>query len=223
MKVEKAYCLFEQSGTFKNEFKSLGIDAYDFDILDDFKETDFVVDLFNEINNAYNGIPSIFDKFTSNDIVIAFFPCTRFEAQISLKFRGEQYHDRRLPMLQRIQNVIPLEEERCRFYVLFAKLCCVCIQRKLRIIIENPYATQHYLVRYFPLKAVFVDNDRTSRGDVFKKPTQYWFINCEPSYNIIFEPLEYKKIKTIEYTRNKVERSMISKEYANRFIREFIL
>ena len=29
MKIKKAFCLFEQSGTFKNEFKKLGIPAED--------------------------------------------------------------------------------------------------------------------------------------------------------------------------------------------------
>ena len=51
----KAHCLFEQSGTFKNEFKKFGFEAYDYDILDDFGETDFVVDLFAEIERAYEG------------------------------------------------------------------------------------------------------------------------------------------------------------------------
>lgn len=30
-----AHCLFEQSGTFKNEFKKLGIESYDYDIQND--------------------------------------------------------------------------------------------------------------------------------------------------------------------------------------------
>jgi len=51
----KAHCLFEQSGTFKNEFKKLGIDAYDYDILDDFGQTDYQIDLFNEIERAFEG------------------------------------------------------------------------------------------------------------------------------------------------------------------------
>lgn len=51
----KVHCLFEQSGTFKNEFKKLGIKAYDYDILNDFGETDYVIDLFSEINKAYDG------------------------------------------------------------------------------------------------------------------------------------------------------------------------
>ena len=48
-------CLFEQSGTFKNEFKKLGYEAYDYDILNDFDETDYQCDLFNEIEKAYVG------------------------------------------------------------------------------------------------------------------------------------------------------------------------
>ena len=50
-----AHCLFEQSGTFKNEFKKLGINAYDYDVLDDFGQTDYQIDLFNEIDVAYRG------------------------------------------------------------------------------------------------------------------------------------------------------------------------
>ena len=48
----KVHCLFEQSGTFKNEFKKLGYDAEDYDIQDNFGETDHVIDLFNEIRGG---------------------------------------------------------------------------------------------------------------------------------------------------------------------------
>ena len=47
--------MFEQSGTFKNEFKKLGYEAYDVDIQNNFGETDHVVDLFAEIEKAYEG------------------------------------------------------------------------------------------------------------------------------------------------------------------------
>ena len=56
------HCFFEQSGTFKNEFIKLGIPAEDYDIQDNFGETDNVVDLFAEIENAYDGKPSLFDN-----------------------------------------------------------------------------------------------------------------------------------------------------------------
>lgn len=48
----KVHCLFEQSGTFKREFKKLGYDAEDYDIQDNFGETDHVIDLFNEIRGG---------------------------------------------------------------------------------------------------------------------------------------------------------------------------
>lgn len=47
-----AHCLFEQSGTFKNEFKKLGIEAYDYDILNDYGQTDYQIDLFHEIRGG---------------------------------------------------------------------------------------------------------------------------------------------------------------------------
>lgn len=51
----KFHCFFEQSGTFKNEFKKLGYKAEDYDILNQFGETDHVVDLFQQIEIAYAG------------------------------------------------------------------------------------------------------------------------------------------------------------------------
>lgn len=70
----KAYCLFEQSGTFKNEFKKLGIDAYDYDIRNDFGQTDFVVDLFTEIQKTYEGWESIFDNMGGDRYHHGIFP-----------------------------------------------------------------------------------------------------------------------------------------------------
>ena len=58
----KVHCFFEQSGTFKNEFKKLGYEAEDYDIQNNFGETDNVSDLFAEIEKAYDNQPSIFDK-----------------------------------------------------------------------------------------------------------------------------------------------------------------
>ena len=63
MTVTKAHCFFEQSGTFKNEFIKLGIPAEDYDIQNNFGETDHVVDLFKEIDDAYEGKEgTVFDK-----------------------------------------------------------------------------------------------------------------------------------------------------------------
>ncbi len=91
MKINKVHCLFEQSGTFKNEFKKLGINAFDYDVLDNYEQTDFQIDLFKEIHKGYENKPSIFDDISEDDLIIAFFPCVRFENQIMLSFRGQAY------------------------------------------------------------------------------------------------------------------------------------
>lgn len=52
----RAHCLFEQSGTFKKEFQKLGVEAYDYDILNEYGETDYQIDLFGEIQKAYGGV-----------------------------------------------------------------------------------------------------------------------------------------------------------------------
>ena len=57
------HCFFEQSGTFKNEFKKLGYEAEDYDILNDFGETDNQIDLFSEIEKAYGGRTAYLIKY----------------------------------------------------------------------------------------------------------------------------------------------------------------
>lgn len=51
----KVHCFFEQSGTFKNEFIKLGYEAEDYDIQNEFNETNNVADLFKEIETCYEG------------------------------------------------------------------------------------------------------------------------------------------------------------------------
>ena len=58
----KVHCFFEQSGTFKNEFIKLGIPAEDYDIQNNFGQTDHTDDLFKAIEDAYDGKPSQFDN-----------------------------------------------------------------------------------------------------------------------------------------------------------------
>ena len=70
----KVHCFFEQSGTFKNEFVKLGIPAEDYDIQNNFGETDHVVDLFKAIEDAYEGRPSLFDNVGGGRLNIGFFP-----------------------------------------------------------------------------------------------------------------------------------------------------
>lgn len=217
------YCFFEQSGTFKNEFKKLGYKAIDYDIKNNFNETDVVIDLFKEIIKAYENKKSIFDNITKNDTIVAFFPCVRFEEQIQMAFRGTQYQMKSWSYEQKLEYDLKLHKELSELYEIITKLAIVCIRKNVPLIIENPYSTTHYLTKYWSIPATVIDKDRTLRGDFYKKPTQYWFINCKPKYNMIFEAYVVNDKKTVENTHNQIKRSMISKEYANRFIREFIL
>lgn len=235
----RVFCLFEQSGTFKNEFKKLGYEAYDYDILNDFGETDYQMDLYNEIDKAYDNEPSIFDSISGNDLIMAFFPCVRFENQIMLHFRGQAQQLQKLSLEDKMINCMKLQDELTRNYKLVNKLFITCIRRKLKLIMENPFSEEHYLRRYWCLEPKIIDRDRTTRGDYFKKPTQYWFINCEPTFRPLFEMTDYNfveekdairlgmknvkdKLGLKHLTATKV-RSMIHPSYANRFIREFIL
>ncbi len=227
---KKFHCFFEQSGTFKKEFKKLGYEAYDYDILNDFKETDYVMDLYNEIEKAYEKLPSIFDNFNSNkDTILAFFPCVRFEDQIQMHFRGTSYQYRNKTLEQKLQKDLELHKELSHLYNLITKLSIVCIRKEIPLIIENPYSTTHYLVKYWAIPYTILDNDRTKNGDYYEKPTQYWFINCKPKNNFIFEPLQFveKKICNYQVKSNGINRtvlrSMIHPQYANRFIRQYVL
>jgi len=90
------------------------------------------------------------------------------------------------------------------------------------MVFENPAGEQHYLTRYWCLKPKVVDNDRRENGDWFKKPTQYWFIGFEPKQNLVFEPIDYVETKTWSGL-NATQRSMIHPQYANRFIRQYLI
>ncbi len=211
----KAYCLFEQSGTFKNEFKKLGIDAYDYDIRNDFGQTDFVVDIFAEIQKAYEGWESIFDQMVGGvDVIMAFFPCTRFEAKVPLSFRGESPQQKNWNDLKKLQYSMKLHGELHELYEKLCELTVVAERKGLRMVIENPFTQPHYLTTYWCIKPSVIDKDRTNDGDYYKKPTQYFFIGFEPSFNIVMEPLDVVKTRTIarckatETTSRQVERSM---------------
>ena len=59
------HCLFEQSGAFKNAFRDFGYEAYDYDIENQFSQTDFQIDLFTRTSFALNCDSSILLPFAS--------------------------------------------------------------------------------------------------------------------------------------------------------------
>lgn len=225
----KAHCLFEQSGTFKNQFKALGVEAIDYDIRNDYGETDRVIDLFSEIRGGYEGKTSLFNEISKDDIIMAFFPCTRFEAQILLSFRGEQYQMTNYTDEQKLETDLKLHSELSENYEIITKLAIICLRKGFKLVIENPFNDQHYLTRYWCMKPKIKDMDRRMDGDYYKKPTQYWFINFEPKQNLVFESLDYVKPRTIENVVNEeskkreIIRSEIHPQYARRFIKKYLL
>lgn len=220
MTVNFAHCLFEQSGTFKKEFKRLGIGAWDYDIADDFGETDFQCDLFSQIELAYQGLPSVMDGISSDDLIIAFFPCTYFSSNNQMFFEGTNFAWRGLTMSEKLDKIIERAETRAYYYRVLLMFFKVLEVRQLRCIIENPYNAHHYWRFNLPYRPAVIDMNRRLRGDYFKKPTQYLFINCTPAAN---KSLQYDKPEKFVCNVDGVERSLISPDYAHNFICDQIL
>lgn len=225
----KVHCLFEQSGTFKNEFIKLGIPAFDYDIQDNFGQTDYQIDLFEEIEKAYSGGASLFDNVTKDNLIMAFFPCIYFEAMQGSYYTVDSNNLRNLDKALKYDTVIKRVMKREMFYILLYKLFAICEIRGLRMVFENPATKPHYLLHtqnFIPY--TFIDNDRTKRGDYFKKPTAYWFVNCKPTQGYTIQrPKEVKAIYKCKQSKTaglcSKERSMISPDYARNFICDFIL
>jgi hypothetical protein len=225
----KVWCFFEQSGTFKNEFKKLGYDAVDVDIQNNFGETDFQIDLFAEIENAYDCKPSIYDKIGGGDLIMAFFPCIYFTGSTNpLYYRLDGINYRSLNLKQKLDTMLQRSKDRQYFFELIIKMVGVCLHRGIRLVIENPFSTQHYLCNNFFKSPDVFDKNRMMRGDYFIKPTGYWFFNCEPTYGCSYQmDKEQKKIYECKGSKKggicSEERSLISPDYARNFICDFIL
>ena len=224
----KVHCFFEQSGTFKNEFIKLGIPAEDYDIQNNFGETDHIIDLFAEIEKGYEGKASIFDDIKEDDLIIAFFPCIYFTGSTNpCYFTLENINYRSLDLKGKFAAILDRAKKREYFYELIYKLIGTCLQKDLRIIVENPYSSLHFLFFFFLGPPTILDKNRLLRGDYFKKPTGYWFFNCEATYGESYQNDKQQKI-VWEAKRGKgglcsEERSMISPDYARNFICDFIL
>lgn len=224
----KVHCFFEQSGTFKNEFIKLGIPAEDYDIQNNFGQTDHVIDLFAEIEAAYDNRPSIFDKIRGGDLIMAFFPCIYFCDAKTLFLQGAHISQKNWSLYDK--GVRAMYEFKCRYnyYNLLWKLILIVDKLKLRCIIENPWNTngQSFLQLNF-MPPTIIDRNRMRRGDYYVKPTAYWFIGCKNTTGESWQ--EEKQQKTVmQGVRNRAglcseERSMISPDYARNFICDFIL
>lgn len=223
------HCLFEQSGVFKNAFKKLGYEAYCYDIQNNFGETDYQIDIFSEIEKAYEGgQESIFDKMTKDDLILAFFPCIYFCATSQMAFSYGYTNYRKLNIMEKTEKILERSKNREYFFSLAVKMLTVATHKGLRLIMENPWSEQTFLKANFVMPPTLVDNNRMLRGDYYVKPTAYWYINCEPTHGKSYQ--NDKEKKTIMKSKGasraglcSEERSLISPDYARNFVCDFII
>lgn len=239
----KVHCFFEQSGTFKSEFIKLGIPAEDYDIQNNFGETDHVIDLFAEIEKGYAGEPSLFDTISKDDLIIAFFPCIKFcnIAEYNQRLAQEEWRRKGVDIHRIYELLKKHSDERYFFYQKALKMYGCVEVNGLRMVMENPWHETNYTNYFWFMRPQIIDMDRTKRGDWFKKPTAYWFVGCEPTHGQTYQPTPKKDIKRIGMTSYKKndgkvyakgsskaglcseERSLISPNYARNWICDFIL
>ena len=98
------------------------------------------------------------------------------------------------------------------------------------MVVENPYTQPHYLTMFFPVEPKVIIKNRYEEGDYFEKPTQFFFVNCEPEQNVVFEPLyPVEKVLHINLSNLKlgqsiqVKRSCMHPQFADRFIKTYVL
>ena len=135
---------------------------------------------------------------------------------------------RKMNDLQKIDLILERDNNRAEYYQRLIKFVRVCLDKGLRMVFENPWSEQTYLKANFLKVPDVVDMNRMQRGDYFKKPTAYWFWNCEPTHGQSYQNDKKQRIvfKCHQASRAGLcseERSMISPDYARNFICDFIL
>lgn len=231
---KKVHCFFEQSGTFKNEFIKLGIPAEDYDIQNNFGETDHTDDLFAAIEAAYDHKPSLFDSIVGGadgDLIMAFFPCIEFSCVAQMWFSLGQRDYKTWDTRRIFDYMLNKNQSRADMFALLYKFVCVCLERGIRMVFENPWALNTYLkTNVFLKEPDIIDTDRSRRGDYRIKPTAYWFWNCEPTRGFTWQQTPKELVKNHNELKKAPSaglcseaRSMISPDYARNFICDFIL
>lgn len=228
------HCLFEQSGTFKNVLKANGYQAFDYDILNDYGQTDRKIDIFKEIELEYDNIVNggvyntIFSQMTKeNDFILAFFPCTHFYGLNQFQYKLLIAGKKRTLDKKAITRLIKRNNERTQYFNLYMMLCFICQSKGLKCIIENPAScsgNHSFLELFSPIPIGYRETNRQKWGDYFRKPTNYFAINFEMIESYV-EPTPCRKEekKTIlDSVFGMSARSMISSLYAENFYKRFL-
>lgn len=170
---------------------------------------------------------SVFDKIGKEDLIIAFFPCIYFSclSQMSMTFSCTNYIN--MSAIEKGSVIIRRSKHREEYFAQAVKMFAICLERGIPLIMENPWSQQTFLKQNFVMPPAYIDNDRSKRGDYFKKPTAYWFLNCEPCKKYTLQPRTPIKVLSVNPTSAagvcNSERSKISPDYAYNFICDQIL
>lgn len=173
---------------------------------------------------------SIFDSITTEDLIMAFFPCIEFCDAKTMIFKGCSIIQTKWSLEKIMNENIKFARRRQWFYETLLMLVAIVSSRKLRMIIENPWNTSQstYLQCNF-IKPSVIDKNRALRGDYFVKPTAYWFIGCENTTGFSYQKNPTPKSVYKQWDGFKhpglcdEERSLIHPDYARNFICDFIL
>ena len=235
-KTAKIHCLFEQSGTFRDVFREVGFEAYDYDIEDLFGKTDFRLDLFEQISNDWHNIRNgkssrhtIFDDMCGEDLLFIFFPCTYFTGSTNPMFMNlTSIQQRNKSTVDKFTYAIRRAESREYYYKMLYMLFGIIHVMGLRAILENPWKGTSFLKNNFLKAPDIIHWNRAKHGDMFVKPTAYWFFNCQPSRNetnvIRRQTLKVNSISRCGSSkRAMISRSLIAPDYARNFIYDYIL
>lgn len=223
MTFDKVHCLFEQSGTFKKAFEKLGYKAFDYDI-NKTENVDVVTNLFYQISFEITKDDfSIFNDINKDDLVIAFFPCTYFSDQSQLLSRGDNYGQKEWSIEKKLEYSMQQMQKRQRYYSNLCCLCLIAIKKGFKLVIENPYGKVNFLKQFFPIKPGLVIKDRRTMGDFYKKPTQFFFINCKPEFKLYGECFSTMNSKKAIEKTHGFDRSIISPIFAENFIKTYII
>lgn len=172
----------------------------------------------------------MFDNVSKDDLILAFFPCIYFCCLSQMAFNWGYVNYRKLAVKQKSDAILERSKNREKFFRLAVMMVTIAEERKLRLVMENPWSEQTFLKNGNFVKAPdVVDMDRSRRGDSRIKPTAYWFFSCKNETGFTYQPYQ-GVIKNIMELKPSLkaglcseERSMISPDYARNFICDFIL
>ena len=222
-KFDTIHLLFEQSGRFRDYFKSLGYEAYDYDIENRFETTDYVIDLFNEIKNGYEHRQSIFDNIKSSDLIIAIFPCTYFSGQNDLIYNRTIYNFRNLTEEEVDTYIVERKRERENYFQILNMLVDIVEQRNLKMIVENPYTGNYLRTQKRFEKPSLIIMNRRIYGDYYIKPTMFYYYNLEATLlTDKARVLKERKLMTVN-KQSGIKRSLMSEEFVENFVNKHIL